>query len=84
MDKIIVPHEYEADFRKYAEDIAMLVLKDDFFLSKVVRPVCFRNIQSIHLHPGSKGVVIFITVVDKIQFAIWRYFLGVGVGSCRG
>ncbi|XP_018569615.1 limulus clotting factor C [Anoplophora glabripennis] len=57
LSKIIVPEEYKADTRKFSADIAVLVVKKEISLTKVVQPVCFTNVKNIHLHAGSIGEV---------------------------
>ncbi|XP_018574094.1 uncharacterized protein LOC108913102 [Anoplophora glabripennis] len=55
--KIIVHEDYKGDNRRFLADIAVLVVKGEIVLTEVVQPVCFNNMKSIYLHPGSIGEV---------------------------
>ncbi|XP_018569609.1 uncharacterized protein LOC108909690 [Anoplophora glabripennis] len=57
LSKIIVPEAYKGDIRKYAADIAVLVVKEEMSINEKVQPVCFTNMKNIHLHAGNKGEV---------------------------
>ncbi|XP_018569606.1 uncharacterized protein LOC108909686 [Anoplophora glabripennis] len=62
--KIIVPEDYKGDIRKYAADIAVLVVKKEMSINEKVQRVCFTNMKNIHLHAGNKGEVLFFYLAN--------------------
>ncbi|XP_018574097.1 uncharacterized protein LOC108913104 isoform X2 [Anoplophora glabripennis] len=57
LSKIIVHEDFKGASRLFLADIAVLVTKGEFVLNSLVQPVCFNNMKTIYLHPGSIGKV---------------------------
>ncbi|KAJ8964589.1 hypothetical protein NQ314_004894 [Rhamnusium bicolor] len=55
--RIIVHPRYRGDSQRYLADISMLITKDLIILSNKVQPICYTDVNNIHLHAGNIGVV---------------------------
>ncbi|KAJ8955194.1 hypothetical protein NQ318_009090 [Aromia moschata] len=57
ISRIIVHSGYKGENRRFQADIALLVTKGSFTLNEWVQPICFNDVNNIHLHAGYSGVV---------------------------
>ncbi|KAJ8981571.1 hypothetical protein NQ317_009831 [Molorchus minor] len=55
IEQILIPTKYKGDYQHYANDIALLITKDELLLSKVVQSVCFTNLLNINLEVNQMG-----------------------------
>ncbi|XP_018569612.1 uncharacterized protein LOC108909692 isoform X2 [Anoplophora glabripennis] len=57
ISRAIVHDGYKGDRRRFFSDIALLVVAKSFRLTYLVQPICFNDVNNIHLHAGNIGVV---------------------------
>ncbi|KAJ8955196.1 hypothetical protein NQ318_009092 [Aromia moschata] len=57
ISRIIIHSGYKGENRRFQADIALLVTNESFILNEWVQPVCFNDVNTIHLHAGYTGVV---------------------------